>query len=473
MATYTNAFASGVAEIPAYGQKSKVRFVQTWVAGDTWTLPITSTIQGDLTLGKGNIAGLSYVSAFKFANRMYLAGGSQFNFSQNGDVTLWEEQDPGAGLINYLTRFGSQDSVKAFASFQGNLVVFGTSSLQVWSVDADPDNFVLRQTIDNTGTVAPLSVQKLGDLDVFFLDSSGIRSLQTNLQALNASLDDVGTAIDSIVRTAMLGYDESAACGIIEPTTKQYWLYLNGTIYVLSRFPGSKIEAWSTFKPTVETTIAAGSSNYNGGGVLSYSGTLVSGGYYYWTKGANESSFSSGSTSLSASGGFTADSTSATVLGLPSGAYTGTLARVDTAVVPEKFVVYNGQVYFRASNGKIYRYGGSDGNTYDHCRATVELPWLDLGQPSVSKQFQAIDAAFSGTWAFSMAANPRTSAYTTVISRGSSTSPSMVEDSTFDIGRFPFSGYGTHIKIKAVSGIAATAAKLGKISVVYEGGATK
>jgi hypothetical protein len=78
-----------------------------------------------------------------------------------------------------------------------------------------------------------------------------------------------------------------------------------------------------------------------------------------------------------------------------------------------------------------------------------------------------MDAAFAGRWTAQIGVAPRGTSLVTVIARGSVVSPSMVEDSTFDLGHFAFSGHGTHLKVKMISGIAATAAKLGKIVVLY------
>lgn len=450
MATF--AFAGGVAPVAGYGQKTKVRFTDTWVAGDQWTLQFTSTLTGDFTLGKGNIAGEGPTCGFKLRGRMYVGTGEAFCLSAIEDPTLWEEQDAGAARISYVSQFGPQDSVVAFSTMQGKLVVFGTQSVQIWAVDADPALLSLQQALDNTGTRSMLSVKAIGDLDTLYLDSSGVRSVRSKENTLNASVNDIGTAIDLLIRAALIGYDATQACAIVEPTTKQYWLYLNGNIYVLSNYPESKIVAWSIFKPTTEVAITPTLGVY----------TTVIGGVYYWTKNAGGTSLTCGTTVLVASGGFVATAATATEVGTA-----GVLVRVDTSFTPEKFVIHDRQVYARATSGKIYRYGGSDNNTFDHSRVTVELPWLDLQKPGEYKTATGIEAAFTGKWSISAGMAPRATSLTTVIERGSVTSPSMVTDSTFDLGHFQYSGNGTHFKLKAVSEIAATAAKLGKLVFMY------
>ncbi len=399
MATY--AFHDGVAPVPAFGQEVKTRACGTWVVpvaggGSTewWTMLITSVLTGDFTIGKGNVAKAGATFAFKLRDRMYLAAGSSFCLSSVQDVTKWEEQDAGAAKISFVSQAGTQDSVVSLATLQGRLAVLGSLGVQIWQVDADPNQLALLQVLDNTGTLARDSVKSVGDFDVMYLHNSGIRSLRAKEVTLNAYVNDIGTAIDLTVRAALVGFDASAACAVVEPSTYQYWLYLNGNIYVLSNYPESKVVAWSTYKAT-------------------YS-----------------------------------------------------LAGVQTAFTPEKFVVSNGQVYVRDTAGKVFQYGGSDNNTYDNCQATVELPWLDLKEPATVKQGMGVDVAMAGAWVVQASMNPRGS-LVTVIDRGSTTSPSMTADSTFDIGHFSFSGNGTHIKLKAISGANATRAKLGSLTFIY------
>jgi hypothetical protein len=104
------------------------------------------------------------------------------------------------------------------------------------------------QAMDNSGTVAPLSVQSIGDYDVLYLDPTGFRSARARELTNNAFVDDVGSAIDTTVQQALQGYDATQVCAIVEPATKNYWCYVNGNLYVYSRRPSSKISAWSTFK---------------------------------------------------------------------------------------------------------------------------------------------------------------------------------------------------------------------------------
>lgn len=224
----------------------------TWAAGDTWsvTFVLAST---EFVIGKGNIAGRAMTLLFVHKDRAYAAAGMQFNYSAIGDVTSWEDHDTGAGFISYASQYGSNDSAKAFADYQGRLAVFGRYSVQIWTTDADPGVFALNQTLVNYGTVAPLSVQSLGELEVFFLSDSGIRSLRARQTTLNAFVEDLGSPVDSLVQATLATLTEAekaAACSVIDPVTSRYWLYLDGVIFVFSYYPSSKIMAWTQYLPT-------------------------------------------------------------------------------------------------------------------------------------------------------------------------------------------------------------------------------
>lgn len=467
-------FVGAVAGTIGYGQKSKFRFANTWADGDTWSIQVTSTLSGDFTLGLGNIGNQVFTGAKTLRNRLYLSFGSFYAGSAVGDPTGWEEQDVGAFKTNYLSQYGAQDQVIAFASIQGRLAVFGERTVQIWTIDADPSQFALQQTLDNTGTIAQKSVQSIGDADVYYLHSSGIRSLRAKELSLNSSVNDIGTAIDTFVREALLGYDASQAVGIFEPTTGQYWLFLNGTIYVLSRFEESKVMAWSTFKPSFQETsptIAPDGPNYSGGGTQTYQNLpngLTIGAQYYWQKGANATRLTdtNGTTILTSTGLFIATETACYEVGAAGEAISSVLTHVATYFTPQQMVVDDLRIYIRASNNKIYLYGGTDNNSYDACPVIVETPWLALNDNTLMKTVQGLAAAFKGRWLFQMHVNPKATSLIDVTTRGSASSPSIVEDSTYDVGHYGFEGVGTHCKIKATQ-VAATSAKLCKLSILF------
>lgn len=452
MATF--AFAGGVTAVSPWGQQNAEQFSGSWALNESWTLAFT-TSTGDFLVGKGNIAGLEYSCGLLLRNRVFVGAGASFIGSDNGDPTEWEEQGPGTITVNLSTQYGDQDTVQAFASFQGKLAVFQTKTIQIWNIDADPANFSLSQPLDNIGTIAPLSVVQVGDFDVLFLDTTGIRSLRWREVTLNAFPDDTGLPIDSLVQEAINGVDVSASCGICEPTSKRYMLFIIDKIYVLSMFKSSKITAWSIYTPTYERTtiIAPSDTHYDGAGNVSFTPSVV-GAVYTWAKGINEVSLTpNGGTTLVASGSYVAANVNGAVgVGTPLAVITGTLTeKKQTAFTPQKFITFNGLVYTRTTDGDLLVYGGTDNRTYDSCVARFQTPWLDDKSPGDMKYDPKMSLALRGHWVISAGMDPVSAILETAFDAGSNTSPDFNTDSTFDIGPVVFSSAGTHFCIQGVT----------------------
>lgn len=461
MPTYTYPFGGspvgtngtvGVPGIAGYGDRWQVLFSGTWALTEKWGMTLISTA-GDFDVGSIDFftAVLLLTMCTTFRNRVYIAAGGQINFSDNGDPTGWEQQNPGAGFIKYLSYFGGIDSVYSISQLQGRLVIVARRSVQLWTVDADPANFALVQEMDNIGSIAPLATQNIGDFDVIILDDTGFRSLRTREVTLNAYVDDIGVAIDSLVQADLLSVSAATCVGIVEPTLKNYWGYLNGKIYVLSRYPSSKVSAWTIYLPTYEayTTINAATANYVD---ALDTATVVAGSVYKWTPGAHETSLVNGTQTLTAAGYFQAQGTGVVIHG--SGAtvtYTGLLQLITvTTFTPQKFVVFNGQVYVRCTNGEFLIYGGTNNNTYDGSVVTATLPWLDDKHPKLMKLSQGIDVAAEGYWHVSVSPDPATN---NPVAVWDTPSPggSELTDSSYDLLRIGYSQKGTHFMIKLTS----------------------
>lgn len=254
MSDRTYNFSGGVDAVTGFGQRGQLVFTGTWSDGDTWSVEMAATVENAFRIGAGNLlvdknqVRLSAPTCcFTYKNRVYLGVGTQFNFSDVADPTGWEEQNPGAGFILYISQYGGQDTVNAFGQLQGRLAVIGRRTVQFWITDADPTQFSNPQTLDNIGTAGPLTVINVGDYDTLMLDDTGVRSLRWREFTANADVDDLGIAIDGFIQNALLTTAASTACAIVDPTSKRYWLYLAGNIYVFSRYRSSKIAAWSTY----------------------------------------------------------------------------------------------------------------------------------------------------------------------------------------------------------------------------------
>lgn len=445
--TFTFDFDHGVDPVQGYGDRWQIMFTGTWALGDKWGVIVTSSA-GNFDIGSINFFSANSLPSFctTFKNRVYLGAVNQVNFSDNGDPTGWEQQNPGAGEILYLSYFGGNDFVKSISQLQGRLVIVARRSVQIWTVDADPANFALVQEMDNIGTNGPESAQNLGDFDVIILDDTGYRSLRTREVTLNAYVDDIGTPIDEFVQADLAAVGASGAKSVVEPTTKNLWEFLNGKIYVLSRHPGSKIQAWSVYSPTFQANAGtqSGGGSFNIGGSLTISG-LTAGQHYNITMGNATSANYGGSSPQTTSGEITPIGTSIVLTGTPSAAWTGSLLG-PTTFTPSKFVIQAGIVYCRSTERYHISYNP---NAFDGSIVSFQVPWLDHKKPAQIKTSSGIDVGIAGKWIVQASMDPKNQVFETAIQQGSPSAPVMTSDSTFDAQRYEYNAQGTHIGILA------------------------
>jgi hypothetical protein len=137
---------------------------------------------------------------------------------------------------------------------------------------------------------------------------------------------------------------------------------------------------------------------------------------------------------------FRATSTTAYSTGTTGQSYTGTFLSVThTTFIPERFDVIGGTIYVRSTLGKIYKYGGSDGNQYDAAICSWETPWLDSRTPATQKLNRAIDAGIEGEWLLKTGTDPVSGTLTEVYRNNVS---------SFNRDAIPSIKKGTHIKVR-------------------------
>jgi len=216
----------------------------TYEASDQWTI----TINGRLYTLTGAASGTGG-PLITYRGKLYTGLQSLLYFSNINDPTDWSTE--GAGFINISNQTGGGESLTGVAPYQSYIAIMSRRTTQIWYVDPDPVLNRLIQVLSNVGTLAPRSAVGFGEVDVFFLGDSGIRSLRARDSSNAAVTYDVGTAIDTIVTSHMRSTDEQLvlkSCGAIEPVDGRYLLAIGDTIFVYSIFPASSISAWSTYK---------------------------------------------------------------------------------------------------------------------------------------------------------------------------------------------------------------------------------
>ena len=394
----------------------------TGASGGEVPITLTDLLTGFQTqLGSGNVTSVIPTYIFTFNNKVYALAGATAYFTAVAQPNVWNDPNAaGNGFITMSNFFSTNETVVAMAPYQGNALFVFRRLVQVWHVDPDPANYAIVQTLPNIGTVAPETVQPVGDMDVYMLADNGVRSVRVRDASNNAIIADIGTPIDAIVTpllASLTDAQKSTACGIVEPSSNRYWCYIPepdgspGLIYVFSYFPSSQVAAWGSYSPTYQVAIAAPAVDYTGS-TVTYTGLTI-GSRYAWLPGAHEVSIVCGTTTLKKEGAFVATATTATVTGTGATvSFTGALS-VTTSFVPTKFVVFNGQVWARAGD-LLLQYGGTSNVAYDNCGVLAVTPYIDSGSPATIKQFESIDVGFEGTWSVNASTDYTTQKYKNV-----------------------------------------------------------
>jgi len=469
----------GAAAVPGVGKRFYFTVGGTWLPGETFTITIVEGASGFIyTLGAGDVTGVEPTALLTYKKKLYVVGGSRYYFSAIDLPTIFNDLNAiGNGFVTVSNNLATPEDLVALAPYQGKLATFGRHSTQIWSVATDPADYVLEQTLANTGTEAPLSVHGLGELDVLFLQDGGIRSLRVRDSSLNAYTVDIGSAIDFIVQEKLISCtaaQRAAACGVVDPATGLYWLFLKDTIYVLSYFPTAKVVAWAEWEPTYQTgNVHRVTNNYasavvfklgevnNVANATQVTASVANGASanvkfasYIWAVNPTTSAvIATSAIDLAFRGQITFSA---------GGAFSFT--NNQTAFTPQNFVVFNGRVYVRTADA-MYTFGGAVNSTYDNTIGVAETSWLDAETPGVEKTTQGMDVTQEGTWYHFASMDYLTGQLTKVLSDQSA--------STYDGGRILFSSAGTHFKVRSQTDGTAQRAALSAILLHYRAGNQK
>jgi len=251
-----SSFTGGADAVPAV--RKRVRYSigggATFYPDKSVTLIATKALDSSnpVYFGATRVTDTVPTSALTYKTKAHVGSGSSLFFSGVNNPKKWGQDGVGAGFINMSNSSGGNEVITAISLYQGNLAAFSRRTVQIWSIDTDPANNRQGQVLSNTGAFGPRSVVSVGDLDVFYLSDSGVRSLRARDSSNAAVVNDVGTPIDNLILAEISGmtFDQKASCpAVIEPIDGRYWVAIGNKIYVYSYFPSSQVAAWSTYEP--------------------------------------------------------------------------------------------------------------------------------------------------------------------------------------------------------------------------------
>ncbi len=245
----TDPMAGGVAAVTAKKQVVKAVFSGTFEVEDTFTLTLNGT-DYKLTGAASGTGRSLYVDK----NRVWSPVGSLWRYCMLDRADRWDpanaEANNDSGFINIASESEGNENLVVANRYQALAAIFSPSSIVLFQLDPDPNNFAFSDILENTGTRSTDSVVRYGNNDVFYLDMTGIRSLRARDSSNAPFVSDIGNAIDTFVSEQLAdltGEQVVRAVAAIEPLDGRYLLFAGGIAFVLSYFPGAKISAWTYY----------------------------------------------------------------------------------------------------------------------------------------------------------------------------------------------------------------------------------
>jgi hypothetical protein len=249
----TPSMSGGIDAVEPVAQVVTATISGTFQALDLYTL----TINGTDYRATGRAAATG-TSAFVHKKRMWSPANSLWDYSQLNDATDWTNADvsSGAGSIRLSLETEGSERLIGAAPYGTQAAIFSRNSVHTFSISTDAEENQIGTTLGNTGSLSGRAITPYGNLDVFYLDEPGIRSLKAHEQTGEAFAGDIGNPVDSFVRAYMDTLTEAQIRRAVSTigTEGRFWLALGERIFVLSYFPGSRISAWSFYEPGFEVS---------------------------------------------------------------------------------------------------------------------------------------------------------------------------------------------------------------------------
>lgn len=231
----------------------KIWAVAHYDNGDTLAF-YDGAIVADWEAGSGLITdGKAAADLLTVRDKEYAIFDSILAFSGIAEPTVWDPDEagkPGAGFINMSNQAAGSEQLTALGRYQNLVAVFARRTTQIWYVDADPLQNVQRQVIENVGTLSPKTVLSFGQVDLFFLSDTGVRSLRARDSSNQAGVSDVGTPIDDLLVDYMADLPEQTireATAVFDPRDGRYIVSVGTRTFSFSYYASSRISAWSEY----------------------------------------------------------------------------------------------------------------------------------------------------------------------------------------------------------------------------------
>lgn len=199
------------------------------------------------------VAGKAPTDLLTVRDKEYAVFDSILAFSGVAEPTVWDPDEagkPGAGFVNMANQSAGSEALTGLGRYQNLVAVFARRNTQIWYVDADPLQNVQRQVLENIGTLSPKTIVSFGQVDLFFLSDTGVRSLRARDSSNQAGVSDVGTPVDDMLVDYMADLPEQTireATAVFDPRDGRYVISIADRTFVFSYYSTTRISAWSEY----------------------------------------------------------------------------------------------------------------------------------------------------------------------------------------------------------------------------------
>lgn len=245
--------SGGVTPVEPVAQVYTATFSGTEQAADRFIITINAVVYA--VVGRAAATG---TSAFAHKKRMWSPANSLWQYCKLIDAADWSDANvaSGSGFFNISQESYGNERLVGAAAYGRQAAVFSRNSIHIWNTSTDASDITIDSTLGNTGALAARAIMQYGNLDLFYIDEPGVRSLRAHQQTGEAYAEDIGHPIDSFLREYMDTLSEGQirrAVGIIGPEGRP-WFSIGSRVFVLSYFPASKVVAWTYHEHGISIT---------------------------------------------------------------------------------------------------------------------------------------------------------------------------------------------------------------------------
>ena len=180
----------------------------------------------------------------KMEGKIWAVNGDTVNFSATDEPRDWTTALD-AGFLSTGLKQRNADNALALGQYGTHgLVVIHNDGAQLWTVDPDPTLHVYEKSLDGFASRFNRAVRQFGG-DLFILSDGGVRSVSEQVFSDNIQEQDVGSPIDKEIKAVLTNDSDVFAARFNK--LGQFWLVIDGNVFVYTFSRTQKISAWSEY----------------------------------------------------------------------------------------------------------------------------------------------------------------------------------------------------------------------------------